>query len=177
MLSSLRTRTSNAFRALGNVRLYSTPIEATSEASQTSGAPGALRPHLNIPVNANHGLYAFFRKREKDGNVTHDPFEDESGLRDVFGEWQQLPSTRQLLTWRLSLFRPSLVRRRAAKKKLQGSSHPVVCPAERAQPHFNTTGELSASFRRDGCTVKCRKEGTPGATTARLSFLVLRTLS
>jgi large subunit ribosomal protein L47 len=86
MLSSLRTRTSNAFRALGNARLYSTPIEATSEASQTSGAPGALRPHLNIPVNANHGLYAFFRKREKDGSVTHDPFEDESGLQDVFGE-------------------------------------------------------------------------------------------
>lgn len=49
------------------------------------GAPGALRPHLNIPVNPNHGLYAFFRKREKDGKVTHDPLEDDAGLRDVFG--------------------------------------------------------------------------------------------
>jgi len=39
-------------------------------------------------VNPNHGLYAFFRKREKDGKVIHDPFEDEPGLQDVFGEWQ-----------------------------------------------------------------------------------------
>jgi large subunit ribosomal protein L47 len=85
MLSSLRTCTSNALRALGHVRRYSTPVEATPEAV-TSSAPGALRPHLNIPVNPNHGLYAFFRKREKDGKVTHDPFEDESGLEDVFGE-------------------------------------------------------------------------------------------
>ncbi|KAI9435377.1 MRP-L47-domain-containing protein, partial [Russula earlei] len=46
---------------------------------------GALRPHLNIPVNPNHGLYAFFRKREKDGKVTHDPFEDDAGLKDVLG--------------------------------------------------------------------------------------------
>jgi hypothetical protein len=37
-------------------------------------------------VNPNHGLHAFFRKREKDGKVTHDPFEDDSGLQDVFGE-------------------------------------------------------------------------------------------
>jgi len=86
MLSSFRIRTSNAFHALGHVKRYSTPIEAISKAGETSGAaPGALRPHLNIPVNPNHGLYAFFRKREKDGKVIHDTFEDESGLRDVFG--------------------------------------------------------------------------------------------
>ena len=86
MLSSLRTRTSNAVRVLGRVRRYGTPIEAIPKADQTPGAPGALRPHLNIPVNPNHGLYAFFRKREKDGKVTHDPLEDDAGLRDTFGE-------------------------------------------------------------------------------------------
>jgi hypothetical protein len=49
-------------------------------------------------VNPNHGLYAFFRKREKDGKVTHDPFEDEPGLQDIFGEWQwQYPSIKQQL--------------------------------------------------------------------------------
>jgi hypothetical protein len=37
-------------------------------------------------VNPNHGLYAFFRKTEKDGKVTYDPFEDEAGLQDIFGE-------------------------------------------------------------------------------------------
>lgn len=86
MLSPLRTCTSNALRALGRVRRYSTLIEATPEAGLTSNVPGALRPHLNIPVNPTHGLYAFFRKREKDGKVTHDPFEDEPGLQDIFGE-------------------------------------------------------------------------------------------
>ncbi len=88
MLSSLRTRALNALRAFGQVRRYNTPVEAAPQAGATSGAPGALRPHLDVPVNPNHGLYAFFRKREKDGKVTHDPFEDESGLQDVFGEWQ-----------------------------------------------------------------------------------------
>ena len=86
MLSPLRTCTSNALRALGHVRRYSTPIEAPPETGVTSSAPGALRPHLNIPVNPNHGLYAFFRKREKDGKVTHDTVEDEPGLQDLFGE-------------------------------------------------------------------------------------------
>ena len=86
MLSFFRTRTSNAVRALGHVRRYSTPIEATPKTGETSSAPGALRPHLNIPVNPDHGLYAFFRKREKDGKTIHDHFEDNSGIRDVFGE-------------------------------------------------------------------------------------------
>jgi large subunit ribosomal protein L47 len=86
MLSSFRTCTSNTLRALGHIRRYSTPIEATSEAGATSSVHGALRPHLNISVNPNHGLYAFFRKREKDGKVTYDPLEDEPGLQDVFGE-------------------------------------------------------------------------------------------
>ena len=86
MLSLFRTCTSNAVRALGHARRYSTPIEATPKPGETSSAPGALRPHLNIPVNPNHGLYAFFRKTEKDGKVIHDPFENDSGLRDVFGE-------------------------------------------------------------------------------------------
>ncbi|KAI0297646.1 mitochondrial 39-S ribosomal protein L47 (MRP-L47)-domain-containing protein [Russula brevipes] len=85
MLSSLRVRTSNAVRALGRVRRYSTPVDITPRAGETSGAPGALRPHLNIPANPNHGLYAFFRKREKDGKVTHDSLEDDAGLRDIFG--------------------------------------------------------------------------------------------
>ena len=86
MLSSLRTRTTNAFRTLGNVRRYSTPTETIPKVSVTTGAPRALRPHLNVPVIPTHGLYDFFRKREKDGKVIHDPYEDESGLQDLFGE-------------------------------------------------------------------------------------------
>jgi hypothetical protein len=33
---------------------------------QTNGAEGALRPHLNIPVDADHGLWAFFRQKKED---------------------------------------------------------------------------------------------------------------
>src|SRR5712671_3528325 len=86
MLSFFRTRTANAVRAFRHVRRYGTPLDVTPKAGETPVAPGALRPHLNIPVNPNHGLYAFFRRREKDGKVTHDPFEDDSGLNDIFGE-------------------------------------------------------------------------------------------
>jgi len=85
MLSPLRSCPLNAVRTLRNARRYSTPVDAVPKIGETSGAPGALRPHLNIPVNPNHGLYAFFRKREKDGKVIHDPLEDHSGLQDVFG--------------------------------------------------------------------------------------------
>lgn len=85
MLSSLRSYTLNAARLLRHARRYSTPIDATPRVGETSGAPGALRPHLNIPVNPNHGLHAFFRQREKDGNVIHDSLEDNSGMQDVFG--------------------------------------------------------------------------------------------
>jgi hypothetical protein len=129
MLSSFRTRTSNVFRALGHAQRYSTPIEAIPKASETSGAPGALRPHLNIPVNPNHGLYAFFRKREKDGKVIHDPFEDDSGLRDVFGESHtpvSLLSYAAALTWARVTPRSSLERSRTPEKRLQGSSYPMV---------------------------------------------------
>ncbi len=85
MLSSLRSYTSSVARSLRHTRRYSTPVDVTSTIGETSGAPGALRPHLNIPVNPNHGLYAFFRKREKDGEVIYDSVEDNSGITDVFG--------------------------------------------------------------------------------------------
>ena len=130
MLSSLRARTPNAVRVLGRVRRYSTPIETTPKADETSGAPGALRPHLNIPVNPNHGLYAFFRKREKDGKATHDPLEDDAGLRDVFGEplapLLHIGAAFLTVGKLVALSRPSLERSRAPEKKLQGSPHPVV---------------------------------------------------
>jgi hypothetical protein len=86
MLSSLRSYTLNAVHVFGSARLYSTPVGAVTNVGKTAGAPGALRPHLNVSVNPNHGLYAFFRKREKDGKVIHDYIEDHAGLHDIFGK-------------------------------------------------------------------------------------------
>ncbi|EMD39938.1 hypothetical protein CERSUDRAFT_122079 [Gelatoporia subvermispora B] len=58
------------------------PSEAEIAAAQTpEGAQeGALRPHLNIPVNPNHGLYAFFRKTEKDGVVSYESLDTPNAL-------------------------------------------------------------------------------------------------
>ncbi|KAI0051398.1 MRP-L47-domain-containing protein, partial [Auriscalpium vulgare] len=46
---------------------------------------GARRPHLGIPVNPNHGLYAFFRKKIKDDKETYETLEDADGLLSSAG--------------------------------------------------------------------------------------------
>jgi hypothetical protein len=86
MLSSLRSYTLNTVHIFRSARPYSASVDAVTNVGKIMGAPGALRPTLNVSVNPNHGLYAFFRKREKDGKVIHDPLEDHSGLHDVFGK-------------------------------------------------------------------------------------------
>ena len=53
---------------------------ATSKALVPSGSKaktpeGHLRPHLGVEVNPNHGLYAFFRRVEKDGEVDYETVE------------------------------------------------------------------------------------------------------
>lgn len=35
---------------------------------ETPQIEGPLRPHLNVQINTNHGLYAFFRKRTKENS-------------------------------------------------------------------------------------------------------------
>ena len=46
---------------------------------------GALRPHLGIEVNPNHGLYGFFRRKEKDEKVTYDTVEQADLTSDKSG--------------------------------------------------------------------------------------------
>ncbi|KAJ8462424.1 hypothetical protein ONZ51_g10910 [Trametes cubensis] len=90
MLSSLPARTSRALCSFPSVcrRTLATHVPAPT----ASGAPsiaaaasstangygtedGPLRPHLGIEVNPNHGLYAFFRKKEEDGKVWYETVE------------------------------------------------------------------------------------------------------
>ncbi|KAH9936313.1 uncharacterized protein B0H18DRAFT_973302, partial [Fomitopsis serialis] len=47
---------------------------------------GALRPHLDIPVNPNHGLYGFFRRNEVDGVAKYETL-------DVFDSTQAMSGT------------------------------------------------------------------------------------
>ncbi|KAI0648054.1 mitochondrial 39-S ribosomal protein L47 (MRP-L47)-domain-containing protein [Trametes meyenii] len=65
-------------------------VPSTSEASSSSATEygtedGPLRPHLGIEVNPNHGLYAFFRKKEKDGKVSYDTVEPVDVVSDKSG--------------------------------------------------------------------------------------------
>ncbi|KAM5535033.1 hypothetical protein V8D89_011261 [Ganoderma adspersum] len=61
------------------------PANTGSVSSQATKEDGPLRPHLQIPVNPNHGLYAFFRKKEKDGKTFYDTVESADMTGDKSG--------------------------------------------------------------------------------------------
>ncbi|KAH8104582.1 MRP-L47-domain-containing protein [Cristinia sonorae] len=85
--SSLRSLTVSFSRAVSTSRpsytrsfasvLSSVPTTAKTAPKVTPENPqnGQLRPQLNISVDPNHGLYAFFRKKEVDGVVKYDTVE------------------------------------------------------------------------------------------------------
>jgi large subunit ribosomal protein L47 len=61
-------------RTLATVAADQPSLNALSSSSaanemESSTKPGALRPHLGIQVNQNHGLYAFFRKIKDEDSV------------------------------------------------------------------------------------------------------------
>ncbi|KAI0056568.1 MRP-L47-domain-containing protein [Artomyces pyxidatus] len=86
MLSAFRSRSLRAFTAVRPSRYYSTVIDTVVTPTPTpQKAEGALRPHLGIPVNPNHGLYAFFRKKEIDGEITYQSLDNAVDLREAAG--------------------------------------------------------------------------------------------
>ena len=44
-----------------------------------------MRPHLGIEVNPNPGLYAFFRRKEKEGVVSYETVEPSDLVNDKSG--------------------------------------------------------------------------------------------
>ncbi|KAI1789618.1 MRP-L47-domain-containing protein [Ganoderma leucocontextum] len=68
-------------------RRLATQVPATTagSSSQATKEDGPLRPHLQIPVNPNHGLYSFFRKKEKDGKTFYDTVEPADLIADKSG--------------------------------------------------------------------------------------------
>jgi hypothetical protein len=84
MFSSFRQRTLQLLRPVIPARYYGTPLDIVPAIS--TKADGALRSHLNVPINPNHGLYAFFRKKENDdGTVAYRSVEDEDSLQTKTG--------------------------------------------------------------------------------------------
>ena len=87
--SALRTsftcasRASRLARGISSTvsRNYADVVEAPKHGDASSSSTpefpkeGALRPHMNIKTNPNHGLYGFFRKVEEDGDLSHQSLE------------------------------------------------------------------------------------------------------
>ncbi|CCM03529.1 uncharacterized protein FIBRA_05663 [Fibroporia radiculosa] len=113
MLSSARTfalqplwilRARNGLRAFATHA--TTPTSTPASTSLTSGntviasastaVDGPLRPHLNIPVDPNHGLWAFFRRKEVDGKVSHETLEPADIVNDNSGRsWKAVELRRK----------------------------------------------------------------------------------
>jgi hypothetical protein len=114
MLSTLRPpKISSSLRSLQRVRSLATerPLPK-SFADTTAGLPplptvkrkenpeGPLRPHLQVPVNPNHGLWAFFRKKlDKDGNATYETIEPRKSNSDYSGASLSGLCSRFLIKW------------------------------------------------------------------------------
>lgn len=74
-LSSLVSTATTQARTFATV-VPSVPATTDAQASPQKQTDGRQRPHMNVPVDPNHGLYAFFRKVEKDGKVHYETVED-----------------------------------------------------------------------------------------------------
>ncbi|KAL1950257.1 hypothetical protein VTO73DRAFT_5381 [Trametes versicolor] len=105
MLSTLPSRTARSLSSLPSLarRTLATHVPAASasgvpSASSASGhgsEEGALRPHLGIEVNPNHGLYAFFRRKEQDGKVSYESVEPSDVVADKSGRAWTAPELRR----------------------------------------------------------------------------------
>ncbi|CDO71466.1 hypothetical protein BN946_scf184909.g60 [Trametes cinnabarina] len=73
----------------------STSSAGSSSANGYGTADGPLRPHLGIEVNPNHGLYAFFRKKEKDGKTSYETVEPIDMVADKSGRSWTAPELRR----------------------------------------------------------------------------------
>ncbi|THH16551.1 hypothetical protein EW146_g4099 [Bondarzewia mesenterica] len=79
MIVSFRPRPLPLLKPFAQCRTFSTPVDIVRP-QPTPQKAGALRPHLNIPVKPDHGLWAFFRKTEVDGEIKHQTVEASEAL-------------------------------------------------------------------------------------------------
>lgn len=74
--------TTSAPAAASSPNLPSVPQPSTPNNAEE----GPLRPHLNIPVDPNHGLWAFFRRKVDKGVVSYDTVEAPHPGKDFTGQ-------------------------------------------------------------------------------------------
>ncbi|TBU43588.1 mitochondrial 39-S ribosomal protein L47 (MRP-L47)-domain-containing protein [Dichomitus squalens] len=128
------------------------PAVASAASSSTPSSDGPLRPHLGIEVNPEHGLYAFFRKKEKDGKPYYDTVEpmdmtaDQSGRAWTAAELRR-KSFKDLHTlWYVVLRERNLLATQQAEARRMGANE-------------QTLGLWAKAFR-------CRK------TMARIKYVI-----
>ena len=99
-----------------------------------------MRPHLGVEVNPNHGLWAFFRRKEQDGKVSYETVEPMDVVEDKSGTSQHTLHLRRV-------FKLGLVNRRSGMdsggveaEELQGPAHAVVCRLAGAEPARDAAG-------------------------------------
>lgn len=76
-----------ALRVFHGVRWNSTPATLHPNShpatpASSSATKSQKRPHLGITVDPNHGLWAFFRKKEVEGAVRHETLEARESLTE-----------------------------------------------------------------------------------------------
>lgn len=86
------TRPLRVLRVFHGVRWNSTQAiphqnSHPSSPAASSVAKSQKRPHLGVNVDPNHGLWAFFRKKEVDGAVKHETLEARESLTES-GAWR-----------------------------------------------------------------------------------------
>ena len=152
-------------------------VTSNDAAPASSSAPsgGPLRPHLGIEVNPNRGLYAFFRKKEKDGKVSYETVEPADMTADKSGTSCLLACLlvmcADLCPWHsalpiLSLWcgRSCVDGGRAEAKELQGPAHAVVrrAPGAESARDAASGGEETGRERADSWLVG---EGVQGMSS------------
>ena len=137
-------------------RRLATQVPANTGSSSSLATNGPLRPHLHIPVNPNHGLYAFFRKKEKDGKTYYDTVESADMTGDKSGAFVTCRSTVELADG-LRVTSDSL---QVARGRLQNSG-------ERASRTCTLCGTLC--FASGICWRHSRRRLGDSARTSRLS--------
>ena len=81
------TRSSCVLRVFHRIRWNSSqatlhPNTRPASPASSSVTKSQKRPHLGINVDPNHGLWAFFRKKEADGVVKHETLEARESLTE-----------------------------------------------------------------------------------------------
>lgn len=115
-------------RAFASV-LSGTPSGSGAQAASSSIPPtpkGHLRPHFGIQVNPNHGLFGFFRRVEKDGEVDYEVLEPKQNSKTASGPFE-LGMGHVLLHGSHIRHRSVVVSGGTPPQELQGLAYSLVC--------------------------------------------------